>query len=61
MPLRTPAYISVCDVDEGKLLLLFEGNSTIEITNEICDCYYAGGSAVVNNISLQGLSQYKKD
>ncbi len=44
-------------VDEWKLRLLFEDNSTIEIASEICDCYYAGGSAVVNGISLQGFNR----
>lgn len=41
-------------VDKWKLRLLFEDNSTIEIASETCDCYYGKGSAVVNDISLQG-------
>lgn len=42
--------------DKWKLRLLFEDNSTIEIDSEICDCYYAGGSAVVNGISLRSFN-----
>lgn len=43
--------------DESKLRLQFEDDSTIEIDSEICDCYYGGGSAVVNGTSLQGFNR----
>lgn len=44
-------------VDEWKLQFLFEDNSTIEIASEVCDCYFAGGSAVVNGIALKGFQR----
>ncbi len=49
--------VKVVEEDGFKLRLLFKDSSAIEITSKVCECYYYGGAAVVNGISLRNFDR----